>query len=565
MTRASSNLLLPLLLHWIAVAASAVARIGADPDVAALLRLKYCFGNASRSLLSWEASSSPCSWQGVKCSSNQRVMSLELSGHYLSGTLCADVGELSSLLHLNLSRNALVGAIPAEIGNLVNLKVLDLHGNRFDGHIPEAITKLKKLRKLDLSYNRLSGNVPQGLSADSFKGNPDLCTSESCSGVEAQSFSTAMLAVMGSVLALLCFLAIVGVIRWRRRTTRSFTELASRKLSHNGAYECPTDYSLDELKLATAEFDETNILGQGASGVVYRGRSSGGYNVAVKQLINVEFKAGFAKEIEILSRARHKNVAGLLGFCNSRDDKFLVSEYVPGPNLTAFLSGQRRKEFDWDKRKIVILGVAKGLAYLHSSGMEIIHGSLKPSNILIDDDFTPKLTDHGLYRLLQQTSSQARDVRNAVYDPPEASTGTLMSSKGDSYGFGVFLIQMITGQPPWFLLETVRSAGVMLRDWVLQTCEGGELIDEELRKSPVWEVKKIAQLATMCTELLPVLRPRMDEVVQFLVEEVLISNKSSELDGLFIELVMDTLHGDAQASASARRTGESLLPGGCTS
>lgn len=214
-----------------------------------------------------------------------------------------------------------------------------------------------------------------------------------------------------------------------------------------------TLYDFNELAVATDDFSEDNRLGRGGFGPVYKGTLPDGTEVAVKRLSAqsgqglVEFK----NEIQLIAKLQHTNLVKLLGCCVQEEEKMLVYEYLPNRSLDFFIFDQERgPSLDWKKRRHIIEGIAQGLLYLHKhSRVRIIHRDLKASNILLDRDLNPKISDFGMARIFGSNMTEAntnRVVGTYGYMAPEYASEGIFSVKSDVFSFGVLLLEIVSGK-----------------------------------------------------------------------------------------------------------------------
>ncbi|KAI8000156.1 G-type lectin S-receptor-like serine/threonine-protein kinase, partial [Camellia lanceoleosa] len=212
-------------------------------------------------------------------------------------------------------------------------------------------------------------------------------------------------------------------------------------------------FKFEKLAIATDEFNETNKLGQGGFGPVYKGKLPDGQEIAVKRLSRSS-KQGleeFMNEVVMISKLQHRNLVRLLGCCVEGKEKMLVYEYMPNKSLDAFLfDQQKQKLLDWSKRFDIIEGIGRGLLYLHrDSRLRIIHRDLKASNILLDEELNPKISDFGMARIFCGDEHQAntrRVVGTYGYMSPEYAMQGRFSEKSDVFSFGVLLLEIVSGR-----------------------------------------------------------------------------------------------------------------------
>ncbi|KAG7541798.1 Protein kinase-like domain superfamily [Arabidopsis thaliana x Arabidopsis arenosa] len=208
-----------------------------------------------------------------------------------------------------------------------------------------------------------------------------------------------------------------------------------------------------KIQTATDDFAESNKIGQGGFGEVYKGTLSDGTEVAVKRLskLSGQGEAEFKNEVVLVAKLQHRNLVRLLGFCLDGEERVLVYEYVPNKSLDYFLfDPAKQSQLDWTRRYKIIGGVARGILYLHQdSRLTIIHRDLKASNILLDADMNPKIADFGMARIfgLDQTQENtSRIVGTYGYMSPEYAMHGQYSMKSDVYSFGVLVLEIISGK-----------------------------------------------------------------------------------------------------------------------
>uniref|UniRef100_A0A6N2LTY2 non-specific serine/threonine protein kinase n=2 Tax=Salix viminalis TaxID=40686 RepID=A0A6N2LTY2_SALVM len=531
------------------------SRISANMEGDALHNLRINLRDPNNVLQSWDPTLvNPCTWFHVTCNNDNSVIRVDLGNAALSGQLVPQVGQLKNLQYLELYGNNISGPIPSDLGNLTNLVSLDLYLNSFNGLIPNTLGKLMKLRFLDLSNNRLSGPVPDNGSFSlftpiSFANNLDLCgpvTGKHCPGsppfappppfvppstdsYPGEGNPTGAIAGGVAAGAALLFAApAIWFAYWRRRRPPElFFDVPAEEDPevHLGQLK---RFSLRELLVATDSFSNKNILGRGGFGKVYKGRLADGTLVAVKRLKEERTPGGelqFQTEVEMISMAVHRNLLRLRGFCMTPTERLLVYPYMANGSVASCLRERPTSEapLDWSSRKRIALGSARGLSYLHDHcDPKIIHRDVKAANILLDEEFEAVVGDFGLAKLMDYKDTHVTTaVRGTIghIAPEYLSTGK-SSEKTDVFGYGIMLLELITGQRAFDLARLANDDDVMLLDWVkalLKEKKLEMLVDPDLQNNYVdSEVEQLIQVALLCTQSSPMERPKMSEVVRML-------------------------------------------------
>lgn len=297
-------------------------------------------------------------------------------------------------------------------------------------------------------------------------------------------------------------------------------------------------FGLAELEKATDKFSSKRVLGEGGFGRVYKAIMEDGTEMAVKMLTRDQQNGDreFIAEVEMLSRLHHRNLVKLLGICIEGRTRCLVYELVHNGSVESHLHGADKKKgpLDWEARMKVALGAARGLAYLHEdSNPRVIHRDFKASNVLLEDDFTPKVSDFGLAREATEGSQHisTRVMGTFGYVAPEyAMTGHLLV-KSDVYSYGVVLLELITGRKPVDMSQPQGQENLVTWARPLLTSREGleQLVDPALAGSYNFDdMAKVASIASMCVHPEVTQRPFMGEVVQALK---LIYNDADETCG----------------------------------
>lgn len=285
-------------------------------------------------------------------------------------------------------------------------------------------------------------------------------------------------------------------------------------------------FSFPDMQIATGNFHSKNVLGQGGFGIVYKGYLPNRTVVAVKRLRdpNLSGEVQFQTEVELISLALHRNLLRLYGFCLTSNERLLVYPYMPNGSVADRLreTGGEKPSLDWNKRMHIALGAARGLVYLHEQcNPKIIHRDVKAANILLDENFEAVVGDFGLAKLLDPRDSHVTTaVRGTVghIAPEYLSTGQ-SSEKTDVFGFGILLLELITGQKALNVGKGQVQKGMIL-DLVKTLNEEKRrevLVDRDLKGCfNADELEKVVELALMCTQSQPSARPKMSEVLKVL-------------------------------------------------
>ncbi|XP_038981260.1 uncharacterized protein LOC103711161 isoform X3 [Phoenix dactylifera] len=295
-------------------------------------------------------------------------------------------------------------------------------------------------------------------------------------------------------------------------------------------------FSLAEMERATSKFNDSRIIGEGGFGRVYEGTLEDTRRVAIKVLKRDDQQGSreFLAEVEMLSRLHHRNLVKLIGICTEEHIRCLVYELVPNGSVESHLYDKQSAPLDWNARLKIALGAARGLAYLHEdSSPRVIHRDFKASNILLEDDLTPKVSDFGLARTALDEGNghiSTRVMGTFGYVAPEyAMTGHLLV-KSDVYSYGVVLLELLTGRKPVDMLRPPGQENLVTWARPLLTSKDGleTIVDPSLGTIPFDRVAKVAAIASMCVQPEVDQRPFMGEVVQALK---LVCNEGNEYRG----------------------------------
>ncbi|KAL3509579.1 hypothetical protein ACH5RR_028980 [Cinchona calisaya] len=287
-------------------------------------------------------------------------------------------------------------------------------------------------------------------------------------------------------------------------------------------------FSLESILAATDNFSDANKLGHGGFGPVYKAMFPGEKELAVKRLSShsgqgmVEFR----NEVVLIAKLQHRNLVRLLGYCIKGSERILLYEYMPNKSLDTFIFDQERHILlDWNMRYDIILGIARGLLYLHhDSRLRIIHRDLKTSNILLDKEMNPKISDFGLARVVEGKETEANTMKvvgTYGYMSPEYAIEGLFSIKSDVFSFGVIILEIISGKRTTGFYHSEEALSLLGYAWRLwQERNAMELVDKKLLESCNGaEVMKCINIGLLCVQEDPSDRPAMPNVVIMLSRE----------------------------------------------
>ncbi|CAL9112558.1 unnamed protein product [Musa acuminata var. zebrina] len=340
---------------------------------------------------------------------------------------------------------------------------------------------------------------------------------------------TGLIVGISAAVAVLGLLTICGILTWRNRKRR----LSEQNEVFTGLDVKPYTFSYAELRTATEDFNPSNVVGEGGFGPVFKGKLTDGRTVAVKQLsaTSHQGKGQFLAEIATISAVQHRNLVKLHGCCVEEEKRLLVYEYLENKSLDQAIFGKSDLHLDWPKRFDVLLGVARGLTYLHEeSRVRIVHRDVKASNILLDADLNPKISDFGLAKLYddKMTHINTRVAGTIGYLAPEYAMRGHLTEKADVFAFGVLALEILSGRPNSD--QNLDPEKVYLLEWAWTLHENRcdlEMVDKKLTSFDKGVVSRIIGIALLCTQASPVLRPPMSRVVAMLVGDTEVTDVTS--------------------------------------
>ncbi|KAK6942991.1 Legume lectin domain [Dillenia turbinata] len=330
-----------------------------------------------------------------------------------------------------------------------------------------------------------------------------------------------VLTIVLPVISILMFVLVFTSLAFLIRRKRKFAEVVEDWEREYG----PQRFKYKDLYVATKGFKDTELLGSGGFGRVYRGTlPNSKIEIAVKR-VSHESRQGmkeFIAEIISMGRLRHRNLVSLLGYCRRKGELLLVYDYMPNGSLDRYIHGQPKVTLDWNQRFQVLNGVALGLFYLHEGWEQVvIHRDIKASNVLLDAEFNGRLGDFGLARLYDHgTDPQTTHVVGTLgYLSPEQYRTAKATPSSDVFSFGVFLLEVACGRRP--IEVNVDNEQITLVEWVFACWQKGQILkaaDPNLgsSKDVAEDVDLVLKLGLLCSHSEPTARPSMRQVVQIL-------------------------------------------------
>ncbi|KAF8101733.1 hypothetical protein N665_0201s0054 [Sinapis alba] len=568
MKRCCSRILLISLLCALTKQNEAIS-----PDGEALLSFRSVVSSSDGLVGQWRPEDpDPCNWKGVTCDAKtKRVIALSLTHHKLIGPLPPELGKLDQLRLLMLHNNNLYGSIPTALGNCTSLEEIYLQNNFFSGPIPSEMGNLSRLKNMDISNNDLTGAIPVSLgklekltkfnvsnnffvgkipsdgllaqfSKDSFIGNLKLCGKQidlecqdensSTGSTGGQGGKTGKLLISASatvggllLVALMCF--------WGCFLYKKLGRVENRSLAIEVAggasivmFHGDLPYASKDIVKKLEALNEEHIIGCGGFGTVYKLDMDDGNVFALKRIVKLNggFDRFFERELEILGSIKHRYLVNLRGYCNSPTSKLLLYDYLPGGSLDQALH-ERGEQLDWDSRVNIIIGAAKGLAYLHHDcSPRIIHRDIKSSNILLDGNLEARVSDFGLAKLLEDEESHITTIVAGTfgYLAPEYMQSGRATEKTDVYSFGVLILEVMSGKLPTDTSYIEKGYNVVgWLNFLFSENRPREIVDRSCEGVETESLDALISIATKCVSSSPEERPTMHRVVQLLESQVM--------------------------------------------
>ncbi|KVH96193.1 LRR receptor-like serine/threonine-protein kinase RPK2 [Cynara cardunculus var. scolymus] len=506
-----------------------------------------------------------------KICNNLNGLFINVSNNIISGEIPTNVGvNWKCLKFLDASKNQISGQIPVSLVNLRNLTVLLLNNNQLSGEVPLGRLDLKSGFKFNFSFNNLSGSIAMdrdAINCNRLIGNPLLrrcqfvslssvptqepwavgleslnstVSSNSNGGKKGMSSFELVLIIVPSVIVIILIALIIVYLYLRKRKPNSAVSGSSAAAGMSSRPPPPprssgqpeplvvfkeigVELTLDSVVQATGNFTSRNCIGSGGFGSTYRAEISPGTTVAVKRL-TIEMCQGlpqFNAEIRSLGRIRHPNLVTLIGYYASSSEMFLVYNYLAGGNLEKFILERSIRVIGFKILHKIALDVANALYFLHDQCKpRILHRDVKPSNILLDEDFNAYLSDFGLARLLDdfETHVTTGVAGTFGYVAPEYALTCHASEKADVYSYGVMLLELISDKRALDSSFSSQENGYTIVSWAVMLRQEGRA--QEVFAAGLWEagaediLVELLHLGLQCTAESVAMRPTMRQVVR---------------------------------------------------
>ncbi|XP_057754277.1 receptor-like kinase TMK4 isoform X2 [Arachis stenosperma] len=483
-----------------------------DERVTILLEIASAFGYPYLLARSWRGNN-PChNWSFVAC----------------AGGLITTV---------NLTRQNLTGTISDAFGKLIHLENLYLSGNNLSGSIPENLTSLHQLNNLDVSNNNLSGKIPdfsRGVNLNT-EGNPSF-ERRKPSGkrrnppawIKGAIAAAAGIGGLVFLVIVICnrkrCLSLLDKILWKK--TGPFIDNEFEEFMKTYGSLMLRRYNYSEVKSMTNSFRDK--LGKGGYGIVYKAYLRDGCPIAVKVLTESSGSGEeFLNEVASIGRTSHMNIVSLLGFCYEKYKRALIYEFMPNGSLDKFIYKQESPNaicnLDWNTLFQITIGIARGLEYLHRGcAARILHLDIKPQNILLDEDFCPKIADFGLAKICKKKESivSLQGTRGTPgYIAPEVFSRTFgkVSHKSDVYSYGMLILELVGGRKNYDTGGSLTSE-MYFPDWIYKDLEEQNVLGRGLSTTEEESdmIKKITLVSLWCIQTNPLDRPSINKVVEML-------------------------------------------------
>ncbi|XLU55553.1 hypothetical protein S245_050201 [Arachis hypogaea] len=489
-----------------------------DERVTILLEIASAFGYPYLLARSWRGNN-PChNWSFVACTATM-ITTVNFTRQNLTGTISGAFGKLTHLENLYLSGNNLNGSIPENFTSLHQLKNIDVSNNNLSGKIPNFSRGVYLNTEGNPSFER-SNPSPEGRNPSHKRRNPP-------AWIKGAIAAAAGIGGLVFLVIIICnrkrCLSFLQWILWKK--TGPFIDNEFEEFMKTYGSLMLKRYNYSEVKKMTNSFHDK--LGKGGYGIVYKACLSDGRLVAVKVLTESSGSGEeFLNEVASIGRTSHVNIVSLLGFCYEKYKRALIYEFMPNGSLDKFIYKQESSNAicntDWNTLFQITIGIARGLEYLYRGcNTRILHLDIKPQNILLDEDFCPKIADFGLAKICKKKESIVSIIGTRGtpgYIAPEVFSRTFgkVSHKSDVYSYGMLILELVGGKKNYNTSGSLTSE-MYFPDWIYKDLEQNTLG----RGLPTTEeendmIKKITLVSLWCIQTNPSDRPSIDKVIEML-------------------------------------------------
>ncbi|XP_059654892.1 probable LRR receptor-like serine/threonine-protein kinase At3g47570 [Cornus florida] len=453
---------------------------------------------------------------------------IDLSKNQFTGNIPNTIGGLLDIMNLSLANNRLQGPIPDIFRSMVALEFLDLSHNNLSGVIPRSLETLLHLKYFNVSFNKLRGEIPTGgpfanFTNQSFMSNEALCGAPQFQVLPCDTSTHHRSRIKRVLLVLLLiasiFLVLMVAFVYLRCRKKNKTPIQTGSILATERERI----TYHELLQATDGFGESNLLGIGSFGSVYKGMLIDGTILAVK-VFNLQLEGAFETfetECEILRNIRHRNLTKILSSCSNFDFKALILQYMSNGSLEKWLYSHNHF-LDILQRLDIMIDVACAIDYLHNGySTTIVHCDLKPSNVLLDEDMVAHVSDFGIGKFLgdEESITLTETLATFGYIAPEYGIEGLVSTRCDVYSYGIMLMETFTRRKP---TDELFAGELTLWGWVKESLPNAaiQVIDSNLLRpkeedftTKVQCASYIMELALNCSSESPQERMRMGDVL----------------------------------------------------